>query len=168
MLPYLAKHTGRFYIVNMANLPFLNEEGKVFYPKSISELLPREIIKARKLARPVTVAEIEMDGDTWKTLVAENGGLRNFEGGKKLLSRPENFYDAQLISTLSGQFQKSSRVLNNAMSKYNLPTGDIHLAWRLRELAAQGLIELRGDSSKSYKEWDVRLPVPTEEEAAQQ
>jgi hypothetical protein len=166
MLPYLAKHTGRFYIVNMANLPFLNAEGKVFYPKSISEVLPREIIKARKLARPVTTAEVEMDGDVWKALVTENGGVRTFEGGKKLLSRPENYYDAQLISTLSGQFQKSSRVLNNAMTKYNLPTGDTHLAWRLRELAGQGLIELRGDASKPYREWDVRLPVPAEEEAA--
>jgi hypothetical protein len=168
MLPYLAKHIGRFYIVNMANLPFLNAEGKVFYPKNISEVLPREIIKARKLARPVTAAEVEMDGDTWKTLLNENGGVRTFEGGKKLLSRPENYYDAQLISTLSGQYQKSSKVLNNAMGKYNLPTGDMHLAWRLRELASQGLIELRGDATKPYREWDVRLPVPAEEEAAPQ
>ena len=165
-LSYLSKHAGRFFIVNMANLPFLDEAGKVFYPKSISELLPKEIIKARRLARAVTASEIEMDGDVWNNLVAENGGIRTLEGGKKLLSRPENHYDAQLISMLSGNFQKSSRVLSQAMSKYNLPTGDMHLAWRLRELAEAGLIELKGDASKPYREWEVRLPVGEEAETA--
>ena len=76
MLPYLGKHSGRLFIVNMANLPFLNEAGKVFYPKSISELLPKEIIKARRLARPVTATEIEMDVDAWHPIVAENAGIR--------------------------------------------------------------------------------------------
>jgi len=168
MMAYLGKHAGRFFIVNMANLPFLNEEGKVFYPKGIGELLPKEIVKARRLSRPVTPGELELDGDVWRSLVADNGGIRTLEGGKKLSSRPENYYDAQLISTLSGNFQKSSRVLQQAMGKYNLPTGDVYLAWRLRELAAAGLIELRGDAGKSYREWEVRLPVEAETEAAPQ
>ncbi len=165
MLPYLAKHSGRFFIVNMANLPFLDESGKVFYPKNISGILPREIIKARKLARAVTPSEIEMDGEAWRGLVMDNGGIRTHEGGKKIASRPENYYDAQLISLLSGAYQKGSRVLQQAMSKYSLPTGDLHLAWRLRELAAAGLIELNGDASKPYREWEVRLPLAAEAEA---
>ena len=167
MLPYLGKHTGRFLIVNMANLPFLDGAGKVFYPKSISELLPKEIIKARRLARPVTPAEIEMDSEVWNTLVEENAGIRTLEGGKKLLSRPENFYDAQLLSALSGQYQKCSRVMNQLFSKFYLPTGDTHLAWRLRVLAENGLVELKGDAAKQYREWEVRLPVAEEEATPQ-
>lgn len=167
-LPYLGKHSGRFFLLNLANLPFLNEAGKVFYPKNISELSSRELIKARKLARPVTAAELEMDGDTWQKLVEENGGIRTHEGGKKLKSQPENYYDAQLISILSAQPQKASRVLSQAMSKYSLPTGDTHLAWRLRAMAEAGLIELHGDSGRPYKEWEVRLPVTASEEAAPQ
>ena len=168
ILPYMGKHVGRFYLLNLANLPFLNEAGKVFYPKNISELMPRELVKARKLARPVTPAELEMDGDAWQKLVEENGGVRTTEGGKKLKSQPENYYDAQLISTLSAQSQKASRVLNQAMSKFNLPTGDLHLAWRLRTMAEAGMIELTGDTSRPYKEWEVRLPVTATEETAPQ
>jgi hypothetical protein len=168
ILPYMGKHVGRFYLLNLANLPFLNEAGKVFYPKNISELMPRELVKARKLARPVTSAELEMDGDAWQKLVEENGGVRTTEGGKKLKSQPENYYDAQLISTLSAQSQKASRVLNQAMSKFNLPTGDLHLAWRLRTMAEAGMIELTGDTSRPYKEWEVRLPVTATEETAPQ
>jgi hypothetical protein len=167
MLSYLGKHAGRFFIINMANLPFLDETGKVFYPKSISELLPKEIIKARKLARVVTASEIEMDGESWRSMVADNAGIRTLEGGKKILPRPQDHYDAQLISLLGNGFQKGSRVLQQAMSKYQLPTGDAYLAWRLRELAAAGLIELRGDTTRSYREWEVRLPVPEESEASQ-
>lgn len=168
MLPYLSKHSGRFFLLNLANLPFLNEAGKVFYPKNISELQPRELIKARKLARAVTPSEIEIDGDAWQKLVEEAGGIRTLEGGKKLRTQPESFYDAQLISTLSNQSQKASRVLHTAMSKFYLPTGDTFLAWRLRAMAEAGLIELSGDTTRPYKEWELRLPVTATEEAAPQ
>ncbi len=168
MLPYLGKHTGRFFLLNLANLPFLNEAGKVFYPKNISELLPRELIKARRLARPITAAELEIDGDAWQKLVAENAGIRTLEGGKKLKSQLENFYDAQLISSLSVQPQKALRVLHSAMSKHMLPTGDVYLAWRLRAMDEAGLIELAGDAGRPYREWEVRLLTTATEEAAPQ
>ena len=167
-LPYLGKHSGRLFLLNLANLPFLNENGKVFYPKNISELLPRELIKARKLARPVTAAELEIDGETWQKLVEENGGIRTHEGGKKLKSQPEHYYDAQLLSGLTPQPQKAARVLTQALSKFSLPTGDAHLAWRLRVMAAAGLLVLNGDSSRPYREWDVRLPLTAGAESAPQ
>ncbi len=166
MLKYLGKHVGRIFIVNLANLPFLDESGKVFYPRSISALLPKELIKARKLARPITPAEIEMDGETWRGLVSENAGLRTYEGGKKLQSRSESYYDSQLLSILTGSFQKASRVLAQGFAKFNLPTGDTHLAWRLREMAASDQIELKGDTSRPYKEWEVRIPTGESLEAS--
>lgn len=167
-LQYLGKHSGRFFIVNLANLPFLNEAGHVFYPKNISELLAKELVKARRLARAVTPAETELDGETWRTMFAENGGVRTLEGGKRLLSRPENFYDAPLIATLGTAFQKAGKVIQSAMSKHSLPTGDLYLAWRLSQLADGGLIELRGDQSRPYREWEVRLNQQAPEEATPQ
>lgn len=166
MLSYLGKHAGRFFIVNMANLPFLNDTGKLFYPKSMSELMPKEIIKARKLARPVTPAEIEMDGEVWNTLTEENAGIRTLEGGKKVLSRADDYYDPQLLSALSGQYQKCPRIMHQLFSKHYLPTGDVHLAWRLRVLAESGIIEIKGDTGKSFREWEVRLPEMAEAGAA--
>ncbi len=166
LLPYLGKHNGRLLLLNLANLPFLNEAGKIFYPKNISELAPRELVKARRLARAVTAAELEADGEAWEKLVAENTGIRTLEGGKKLRSQPANYYDAQLISNLGHQSQKASRVLHAAMSRHYLPTGDAYLAWRLRMMAEEGLIALSGDVSRPYKEWEVRLPQAASEETA--
>jgi hypothetical protein len=170
LLPYLSKHAGRFFLVNIANLPFLNAEGKVFYPKSISEILPKELIKARKLARLVTPAEVEVDGEEWRKLTEENAGIRTHEGGKKLLSRNEDHYDTSLMSFCSQQFQKASRIVKQALTKYNIPTGDVHLGWRLRKMAEEGTLMLQGDTGKTLTDFEVKLPgeiAPQETPAAQ-
>lgn len=158
MLPYLSKHRGRFFLVSIANLPFLDENGKVFYPKNISEILPKELVKARRLAREVTFAEIEVDGEEWRKLVDENAAIRTHGGGKKIASQNEDFYDAQLLSFASHQFQKAQRIVNQSLNKFNIPTGDLYLGWRLRRMAAEGKLLLQGDSAKALKDFDVKLP----------
>ncbi len=158
MLYYLSKHSGRFYLLNIAGLPFLDENGKVCYPKNISEILPKELVKARKLARQVTPAEVEVDGEEWNKLVQENAGIRVHEGGKKLASKPEDHYDNQLKSFCSHQFQKASRIVGQALNKYKIPTGDLHLGWRLRKLAESGQLLQQGDATKTLKDFEVKLP----------
>jgi hypothetical protein len=158
VLPYLGKHMGRFYLVNIAGLPFLDENGKVYYPKSIGEILPKELVKARKLARPVTPAELEVDGEEWRKLVEENTGLLTHEGGKKLKSVAEDHYDNQLASFCSQQYQKASKIVSQALNKYRLPTGDTHLGWRLRKMAEAGKLQLQGDVTKTLKDFEVKLP----------
>lgn len=157
MLPYLSKHKGRFHLLNIAGLPFLDSNGKVHYPKNISEILPKELVKARKLAREVTPAEIEVDGEEWRRLVNENSGIRTHEGGKKLVSRNEDHYDNQLLSFCSHQFQKASRIINQALSKYNIPTGDLYLGWRLREMTQTGKLTLQGETAKALKDFEVKI-----------
>ena len=170
MLPYLSKHMGRFYLLNITGLPFLDEQGKIYYPKSISEILPKELVKARRLARLVTHAEVEVDTDEWRKLVEENAGIRVHEGGKRLTSKTEDHYDNQLLSFCSQQFQKASKIVRQALSKYQIPTGDVYLGWRLRKLAEEGKIVIQGDSTRALNEYDVKLPgeITEQEPAAEQ
>lgn len=156
-LKYLGKLQGRLFIVNIAGLPFLDENGKLFFPKSIGELAMKEIVKARKLARVVTPAEIEIDGEEWERLVNENMGIRTLEGSKKIVSRNEDHYDNLLLAFCTPQFQKASKVIYQAMTKSNIPTGDLYLGWRLRKMAERGAIHLQGDLTKSLKDFDVKL-----------
>jgi hypothetical protein len=157
-IKYLGKYPGRFFIINIAGLPFLDENGKLFYPKSIADIPPKEVLKARRLARPVTLAEVETDGDEWRKLTTENGGIRILEGGKKMTSKGEDYYDNQLMSFCSHQFQKASRIVTQALTKFNIPTGDLYLGWRLRKLAEGGKLELQGDITKTLKDFDIKLP----------
>lgn len=158
VLPYLSKHIGRFFIVNIAGLPFLDESGKLFYPKSISTILPRELVKARKLARLVTPSEMEIDTDEWARLVEENAAVRAHEAGKKIISQELDVYDVPLMSFCSQQFQKASKIVRQTMNKYNVPTGDLWLAWRLRSLVAEGKLLAQGDVARALNEFDLRLP----------
>ncbi|MFI5196311.1 MAG: DUF3658 domain-containing protein [Chitinophagales bacterium] len=157
-LQYLGKYIGRLFVINIAGLPFLDENGKVFFPKSIGEIQPREVVKARRLARPVTPAEIEVDGEEWCKLVAENADIRIHEGGKRLISKNADYYDNQLISFASQQYQKASKIIGQALSKFNIPTGDLYLGWRLRQLVAADKLHLQGDVTKTLKDFEVKLP----------
>ena len=127
-------------------------------PKNISEILPRELVKARKLARQVTLPEVEMDTYEWRKLTDEHAGIRTHEGGKKLSSRNEDHYDGQLLSFCSHQFQKGSRIVSQALSKYSIPTGDLYLGWRLRKMAEEEKLMIQGDQNKTMKDFEVKLP----------
>lgn len=159
VLPYLSKHTGRFLLVNLAGLPFLDENGKVYFPKNISSILPRELIKARRLARPVTPGEVEVDTEEWRRLTEENAAIRTHEGGKKIASRDKAYYDGQLTGFCTPQFQKASRIINQVITKQHHPAGDLYLGWRLRQLVHNGTLEANGDITKALKDFEVRLPV---------
>lgn len=158
MLGYMAKHLDRFFVLNLGGLPFLDEEGKVYYPNNMSEILPKELIKARRLARPVTPAELEVDGEEWSNIVEENSGIRLLEGGKKLDTKESNYFDEQLHSFCSHQFQKAHRVINQAMKKMNIPTGDLYLGWRLKKMIQNESLLVEGDMDKTLRDFSVKLP----------
>ncbi len=158
---YFGKYPGRFSVVNIAGLPFLDTNGKVFYPKNISELEPKELVKARRLARAVSYAEVETDEEEWRKLTEGNAGVRTLESGKRIGQKGDDLYDAHLISFCSQQFQKASKIVNQALTKFNIPTGDLYLGWRLRELVAQDKLHMQGDPAKTLKDFDVKLPSAT-------
>jgi hypothetical protein len=155
LLPFLKEFQGRVYILNLSNLPFLNEKGHVFYPEWLQSIPPREFIKAKKLAREITLSEFEVDPDEWKKIVDENGGIRLLEGGKKLLSKGIDFYDAELKKFITHDWQKASRVIHAYLSKSAHTTGDMFLLWRLKEIIRAGEYDVQGNLGK-MKEFEVK------------
>jgi hypothetical protein len=143
------------------NLPFINEKGQLFYPSTLHEILPKEFLKAKKLARTITLSEFEVDPDEWLRLSAENAMVRTLEGGKKIVSRNVDFYDNDILQGLATEPQKGSRVMFHILSKMEIKTGDVFLLGRMKQLAEQGLIEIMGDPSKGWKEFEVKLKTET-------
>ena len=106
LMSQMSEFAGRVMVLYLNNLPFINEKGQIFYPSWLSEIQPKEFLKAKKLARPITLSEFEVDPDEWRKLCEENGLVRILEGGKKLASKDETFYDAEVIKNLTGEWQK--------------------------------------------------------------
>src|SRR6476620_8971832 len=72
LMPQLKDFQGRVHVLYLNNLPFINEKGGIFYPSWLHEIQPKEFLKAKKLSRPITLSEFEIDPDEWKKLASEN------------------------------------------------------------------------------------------------
>ena len=158
LVPQLKEYQGRVMVLYMNNLPFINEKGQLFYPSWIGEIPAKEFIKAKKLARPITLSEFEVDPDEWKKLVEENAAVRILEGGKKIVGKEESFYDNEVLKNITPEWQKATRVLSNTLNRMKIKTGDLFLMTRMKKMIEEGKIEVMGDTGKSWKEFDVKLP----------
>lgn len=157
LISQLYDFAGRIHIIYLNNLPFLNEKGSVFYPTHLHQILAKEFLKAKKLARPVSLAEFEIDGDEWSRMMNENAGVRLLEGGKKIKGEPAAFYDKELVQQSTAEFQKASKVVGLVTGKLKYPVMDQFLGWRLKELIKQGKLESKGEL-KTIKDFEVKLP----------
>jgi hypothetical protein len=155
LLGQLKDFQGRIYILYLNNLPFINEKGHIFYPEWLHIIPPREFIKAKKLARPVTLSEFEVDPDEWTKLCNENKGVRLLEGGKKLIQQEYDAYDAELKNFITADWQKVSKLIHQFLSKAKHTTGDAYLLWRLKGMIAEGLFDVQGELKK-MKDFEVK------------
>jgi hypothetical protein len=166
LMPQLRAFQGRIMVIYLNNLPFINEKGQLFYPTTVHDILPREVVKAQKLARPVTLSEYEVDPDEWKKISQENAMVRTLEGGKKITGQDESFYDAEILKNLTTEWQKAWRVLSNTLHRMKIKTGDVYLMWRMRKLIDEGRIQVLGEVNKGWKEFDLKLPGAIEKETS--
>jgi len=157
LLHYMKEFQGRVFILYLNNLPFINEKGHIFYPNWLYEIPAREFLKAKKLAREITLSEFEVDPDEWTKLCNENKGVRLLEGGKKLVQQEYDFYDAELKKYITPDWQKASKVIHQFLSKAKQTTGDMYLLWRLKTMIAQGMFDVQG-KVENMKDFEVKTP----------
>ena len=165
LISQLKDYQGRVQVLYMNNLPFINEKGQLFYPTQLHEIQPKEFIKAKKLCRKVTLSEFEIDPDEWKRLTTENKMVRILEGGKKIASKEDDFYDADVLKGLTNEWQKGNKAMHSILSKMKIKTGDVFLLGRMKRLAEEGRIEINGDTAKSWKDFEVKLKSAAPAEA---
>ena len=159
LISQLNDYQGRIEVLYLNNLPFFTEKGTIFYPTHLYEIQPKEFLKAKKLARPITLSEFEVDPDEWKKICTENAMVQYLEGGKKLVGKGIDFYDKDIMTYVPKDPQKLTRVISNTLNKMLVKTGDVFLVWRIRELESEGKLQVTGDWAKGWKELVVSLPI---------
>ncbi len=155
ILNYMKEFQGRVFILYLNNLPFINEKGLIFYPSWLSQIPPKEYLKAKKLARPITLSEFEVDPDEWTKLCNEEKGVRILEGGKKLVQEDYNFYDEELKKFISTDWQKASKVIHQFLTKAKHTTGDLYILWRMKKLVEAGGYDVQGNL-KGMKDFEIK------------
>jgi hypothetical protein len=156
LMSQLKDYQSRIFILYLNNLPFINEKGHIFYPEWIHVIPPKEFLKARKLARPITLSEFEVDPDEWKRLCGEGKMARILEGGKKLAQFDADYYDTDLRKFITPEWQKASKIIHQFLHKNKQTTGDAFLLWRLKCLIAEGNLDVQGDL-KGMKDFEIKL-----------
>jgi hypothetical protein len=156
LISQLKEFQGRVMIIYLNNLPFINEKGQLFYPSWLNEIQPKELLKAKRLVRPVTLSEFEVDPDEWKRICEESAIVRILEGGKKIIGKDETFYDGEIMKNVSAEWQKATRLLTNTLHRMKIKTGDVFLMWRMKQLISQGKIEVLGNMEEGWKAFDVK------------
>ena len=155
LLAFMKEFQGRVMILYLNNLPFINEKGNIFYPVSLNEIPPKEFLKAKKLAREITLSEFEVDPDEWTKLCNENKGIRILEGGKKLSHFGYDYFDSELKKYIMPDWQKGNKIIHNCLSKSKQTIGEAYLLWRLKELIAQNLFDVQGKTG-NMKDFEVK------------
>lgn len=155
MLYHMKEFQGRIFILYLNNLPFINEKGNIFYPNWLMEIPAKEFLKAKKLAREITLSEFEVDPDEWIKLCSENKGVRLLEGGKKIIQADYDFYDADLKKFITADWQKGNKIIHNFLSKAKNTTGDAYLLWRLKIMIAQDMFDVQGKVG-NMKDFEIK------------
>jgi len=155
LMSQLKDFQGRIFILYLNNLPFISEKGNIFYPVNLFQIPPKEFIKAKKLSRPITTAEFEIDADEWQKLCNEDGGVRILEGGKKLIQKNYDFYDPELKGFITGERLKASKIIHHFLSKARNTTGDAYLLWRVKQMILSGEIDVQGEM-KNMKDFEIK------------
>ena len=66
-------------------------------------------------------------------------------------------FDNEILKNVTDEWQKAWRVLSNTLHRMKIKTGDVYIMWRMKYLINEGKIEVLGDVSKGWKEFDVRF-----------
>ncbi len=155
LLHYVKEFQGRVFILYLNNLPFISDKGNIFYPSWLHTIPPKEFLKAKKLARPITLSEFEVDPDEWTRLSEENKGVRILEGGKKLVQYDYDFYDTDLKRYITKDWQKAGKIIAQFLSKNKHTTGDAYMLWRLKLIITGGEYDIQGEL-KNMKDFEVK------------
>lgn len=141
LLHYLKKHQGKLSVINLAGLPFLNEENHLFYPISVSQLSAKELKKSLKLKRQISASEWETDREEWKKLREENAEIRLLTEGKQLKRAAIDYFDKSLITLHEGGTAKRrSTLLQLARTQNKFQVSEAFLQYRMRILEENGSI----------------------------
>ena len=159
LMSQLKNFQGRVDVLFLNNLPFINEKGLIFYPEYLHEIQPKEFLKAKKLARTITLSEFEIDPDEWKKLCDENKVIRILEGGKKIASKEADYFDQQISEIITAEFQKLQKIIQQILTKSKLNISDAFIVFRLKEMDQQNLITVQGNWEKGWKEIEIKLTV---------
>jgi hypothetical protein len=78
------------------------------------------------------------------------------EGGKKLIQKEADYYDAGLKKYITGDWQKAAKIIHQFLGKEKETTGDAYLLWRLKGMVNRQNVDVQGKLA-NMKDFEIKL-----------
>jgi hypothetical protein len=113
---------------------------------------PEELLAALENIQRLSIEEQGRYREEWSELISIQSTLRIFKEAK-VQSVEETFYDDMLIDASRSDFQVAARVVGKVMAGTDQIISDTFLAYRLRTLIREGVLEFNGktEALRTYK-----------------
>lgn len=136
-------------VINVTTL--LEDTDKI---KAVAQCSPETLAILQDKAYELTYDEYNNNRLAWKRLVQENKLLRVlFEG--EIHSVARNFYDAEILTTVTTDFQNAAKIVGEVMGSSDI--SDLYLDSRVRKLIKQGkLIADRDINNQPLFEFKIK------------
>lgn len=150
-------------VVDLTDTTVIGRDGKSGLAICLPMMLENFILEQSilDLAQPLKQGDREFYHGVWKHLRSENAPFR-VVGINGISSAPITCFDNLIFSCAKDQWQKSARIIGEALAKdmddEYYQTGDLVLFARLRNLVERGVLEGRGDMSE-MRASEVRRPT---------
>ncbi len=136
LLPYFATLLDQIHILHLNNLPFIDDKGAVFTLVYLHELLPKEVVKTKKMIKKISLSEYDIDIEETNKWIHAKDGVRILETGKKIHHHPYAYYDKQLLNFLLDTPIKLGKLVSQATHQCRL-TNELFIASRYQYLLSQ-------------------------------
>jgi hypothetical protein len=152
-----------FGVIDMTDVALTWRDGRLEPANNFGIVTPNQMVEARLRDWQATLRPSEIDAyrRTWKRLRTDNAPLRIVDA-TGLVSAPLSFFDELIMSCVTNEWQKCTRVVGEALGRESdgpFRNSDEFVLWaRVRSLAQSGFLESRGDMSM-MREGFVRSPL---------
>lgn len=120
--------------------------------RALGQFEPRELAGLLEHARRLSPGEIESLARAWHNNARAASGVRCWERSAGHISHhPDARYDALLLAQCDADWQLAAQVVGSAQWECDEYLGDVFFAWRLRELARAGDVELQGGANDAAR-----------------
>jgi len=154
-------------IVNVSTQ--LKQLEPLFVPRTTGEVVPEKLINMTSSGESVSKSDQARYIKEWQKLSKTMNDLRYLEDGM-IISTEANYYDNFIIECARylhkelqdrteeepEEFMKAARLVGEAFGNIENHIGDAFIEYRLRELIANGMFEVKGDTS-AMRLYSVKL-----------
>jgi len=158
LIYHISKLGKPIFIANF-NIPVRSVRGDIVYPKALNQTATFQVKDIFEQFERIDRSRLQDWSDLWEKVKSENGQLRILDNRGQIAPVKIDYFDSFLLAKCDENFKKAARVIGETLMDTDFNVGDSYLNWRLKQLALNKKMEVRGRLIE-IRDYEVRkLPI---------